>query len=46
MQICKTPCMAKPNIPEMQKKPNRTNVNATKTMEEASLRLPGDTVTS
>ena len=37
--------MAKPKISEMQN-PNRANVNATKTMEEASLRLPGDTATS
>ena len=37
--------MAKPNIPEMQN-PNRANVNATKTMEEAPLGLPGDTATS
>ena len=37
--------MAKPNIPELQN-PNRANVNATKTMKEASLRLPGDTATS
>ena len=43
MQICKTLCMAKPNLPEMQN-PNRTNVTATKTLE-ASLRLTGDTVT-
>ena len=40
----KTHCMAKSNIPEMQNS-NRANVNATKTMEEALLRLPGDTVT-
>ena len=33
--------MTKPNIPEIQS-PNRANVNATKTTEEASLRLPGD----
>ena len=38
--------MAKLNMPEMQKKTNRADVNATKTMEEASLRLPGDTATS
>ena len=36
--------MAKPNVPEMQN-PNRANVNATETMEEDSLRLPGDTAT-
>ena len=36
--------MAKPNIPEMQN-PNKANVNATKTTEEASLRLLGDTAT-
>ena len=36
--------MAKPNIPEMQN-PNRANVNATKTTEETSLRLPEDTAT-
>ena len=40
----KTHCMAKPNIPEMQNA-NKANVNATKTMEEASLRFPGDTAT-
>ena len=37
--------MAKPNIPEIQN-PNRANVNATKTMEESSLRFPEDTATS
>ena len=36
--------MVKPNIPEMQN-PNRANANATKTTEEASLRLLGDTAT-
>ena len=35
--------MAKPNVSEMQN-PNRTNVTATKTLEEVSLRLPGDTL--
>ena len=34
--------MAKSNVPDMQN-PNRANVTATKTLEEASLRLPGDT---
>ena len=34
--------MVKPKISEIQN-PNRAYVNATKTMEEASLRLPGDT---
>ena len=37
--------MAKPNIPEMQNL-SRANVNATKTMKEASPKLPGDTATS
>ena len=37
--------MAKPNIPKM-KNPNRANINATKTMEEVSLRFPGDTASS
>ena len=36
--------MAKPNVPEMQK-PNRANASATKTLEEASVRLSGDTAT-
>ena len=36
--------MAKPNMPEIQN-PNRANVNVTKTTEEASVRLPGDTAT-
>ena len=36
--------MAKPNMPEIQN-PNRANVNVTKTTEEASLRLSGDTAT-
>ena len=34
MLIGKTHCMAKPNLPEMQH-PNRANVTATKTLEEA-----------
>ena len=44
MWICKTYCIAKPNVPEMQN-PNRANVTATKTIEGASFRLPGDTGT-
>ena len=36
--------MAKPNVPDRQNS-NRANVNATKTLEKASLRLPGDTAT-
>ena len=36
--------MAKPNLSDMQNS-NRANVNATKTLEKASLRLPGDTDT-
>ena len=36
--------MGKHNVPEMQK-PNRANVTATKTLEEASPRLPEDTAT-
>ena len=36
--------MAKPDVPEMQN-PNRENENATKRLEEASLWLPGETVT-
>ena len=43
--MCKTHCVAKPNVPEMQN-PNRANVTATKTQEEASLKLPGDTATT
>ena len=34
--------MEKPNVSEMQNS-NRTNVTATKTLEEFSLRLPRDT---
>ena len=41
ISICKTQCIAKPNVPEMQK-PNRVNVTAAKALEEASPRLPGD----
>ena len=37
--------MAKPNVSEMQN-PSRINATATKTLEEASLRLPEDTATS
>ena len=44
MLICKTLCMGKPNVPETQN-PNRANVTAAKTLEEASLSLPGDTAT-
>ena len=44
MSICKTHSLAKPNAPEMQN-PNRANVTVTKTPEEVSLRLPGDTAT-
>ena len=34
----------KRNVPELQN-PNRANVNATKTLEETSLWLPGDAAT-
>ena len=44
MSICTTHCLAKPNVPEMQKS-NRTNLTATKTLEKGSLRLSGDTAT-
>ena len=44
MSICKTRCLTKPNVPERQN-PNRTNVSAATTLEEALLRLPGDTTT-
>ena len=36
--------MAKPNVPEMQN-PNRANMTAPKTLEEASLRLLGGIAT-
>ena len=36
--------MVKPNVPEMQNS-NRANGIATKTLEKASPRLPGDTAT-
>ena len=44
MLMSKTHCMAKPKVPEMQN-PSRANETATKTLEEASLRFPGDTAT-
>ena len=44
MSICKTHCMTKPNVPEMQN-PYRANMAARKTLEEASMRLPGDIAT-
>ena len=44
MSMCKTYCMTKPNVSEMQN-PNRANVIARKTLEKASLRFPGDTAT-
>ena len=42
--MCKTHGKAKPNVPEMQNL-NRVNVTATKTLEEASLRLHEDIAT-
>ena len=44
MSICKTHFLAKHNVPEMQN-PNRTNFTATKTLEESSMKVPGDTTT-